>query len=199
MEILIGTKNMHKYQEFLSIFKQENLNANLKSLNDINKQVLDPIEDGNCFKENAIIKAKYYYEVCKMPVIADDSGLCVDALNGAPGIYSARYASDETISPTSFDNRKKLLRNLQNIKSRSAHFTCAIAYYDGKNLVVVEEYFYGSISEKEKGNNGFGYDSIFIPSGLDLTLSEMSEGEKNKISHRYKAIISLVQRLKKLD
>lgn len=199
MKVVLGTKNEHKLNEFLAIFKEQNYLIDLVSVNSFGGEISDPFEDGKSFTENAIIKAKFYYDLFKIPVIADDSGLCVDALDGEPGIYSARYASDITVNANSRDNRQKLLLKLKNIESRNAHFTACVVYYDGTNLIVSEGYLNGEITFCEKGSNGFGYDSIFKPNGYDLTLAEMEEEEKNKISHRYQAIKSLIVKLSNMD
>ena len=199
MKVVLGTKNEHKLTEFLAIFKAYNYPINLVSVNLFDGLIQDPIENGKTFRDNAIIKAKYYYDLFKIPVIADDSGLCVDALDGEPGIYSARYASDININANSSDNRKKLLSKLQNLDNRKAHFTACIVFYDGTNLIVSEGNLYGQITLAEKGNNGFGYDSIFKPDGYEQTLAEMDECEKNKISHRYKAIKALINQLSNMD
>lgn len=198
MKLLIGTTNENKLQEFKQIFSENNIDWELISLNNLDEQISMPVENGNTFKENATIKARYYYDLYQIPTIADDSGLCVNVLNGQPGIHSARYASNNDENSSSQDNRRKLLSEMKNQIDRDAYFACAIAYYDGKSLIIVEEHLNGKIALKEKGNNGFGYDSVFIVENMEKTLAEIMEMEKNKLSHRYKATLSLIKSLKSL-
>ena len=144
-----------------------------------------PDETGKTFKENALIKASYVSEYFQMPALADDSGLEVDALNGDPGVYSARYSS----SGSDLDNCKKLLSNMQGIakESRTARFKCCLlGFYQGETIVA-EGTLEGEIAEEFKGENGFGYDPIFLVPEHKLHLAEMEKEEKNKISHRSKA------------
>lgn len=197
MKILFGTSNAHKIQEVKDIFKEKNIDAELLSLKDMEKQYDEPLEDGQTFLDNAVIKAKYYYEKYHMTVIADDSGLEVDALNGMPGVLSARYASTTTHNASSGDNRKKLLKELEDVNNRAAHFTCVMVYYDGVNLISATGYVNGVITDKEIGNNGFGYDSLFYLPNFDKTMAEIDEEQKNKVSHRGNAVDSLLNILTK--
>ena len=197
MKILFGTSNAHKIQEVKDIFREKKLDVELLSLKDMEKQYDEPIEDGKTFLDNAVIKAKYYYEKYHMTVIADDSGLEVDALNGMPGVFSARYASTTTHNASSSDNRKKLLKELENVDNRDAHFTCVVVYFDGANLVSSTGYVNGVITTKEIGDNGFGYDSLFYLPSFGKTMAEIDEIEKNKVSHRGNAVDSLLNILTK--
>lgn len=196
MKILIGTNNLHKLDEFKKIFNEENINIELISLKEMEIKYDDPIEDGNSFYENALIKAKYFYDKYKIPCISDDSGIVVDALNGMPGIYSARYASLSGMENSSINNRHLLLENMNDIKNRKAHFECALVYYDGEQIITSTGIMEGEIAIKESGNNGFGYDPIFILPQYNKTIGELDEKIKNKLSHRYKAIIDFINKYK---
>ena len=162
MKVILGTNNSHKLIEFRQIFKENNIDIELIPLNELPLKVDEPVENGKTFLENAIIKAKYYYECYGMPVITDDSGICVDALGGLPGIYSARYASKDGINSSSLENRRKLLFELGNETNRKAHFSCCVVFYDKGEVITGYGEFHGVIGEEERGNNGFGYDPIFF-------------------------------------
>ena len=151
----------------------------------------DPIEDGNSFKENAIIKAQYYYNLTKIPCLCDDSGLCVVDLNGDPGINSARYSggSDK-------DNRDLLRKKLKGMFPAKAYFNCDLIYYDGKEIISANGKVYGEIIDEERGCEGFGYDAIFYYPPFDKTLAQMDMDEKNQISHRGVAIKEMINKLK---
>ena len=146
----------------------------------------DVEETGTTFAENALIKARAACKALGETVLADDSGLCVDALDGAPGVYSARYCgrhgSDE-------ENRKVLLKNMQGIENRKAHFTSAIAivYPDGRELVA-EGHTYGEILHEETGDGGFGYDCLFFSDDLQKSFGVATAEEKNKVSHRFRGL-----------
>ena len=144
-----------------------------------------PEETGETFKENALIKARYVSEYFQMPALADDSGLEVDALNGNPGVYSARYSS----SGSDLDNCKKLLNHMTSVtkESRTARFKCCLLGFNEGETVFAEGTLEGEIAEEFKGERGFGYDPIFLLPKYNLHLAEMEKDEKNKISHRSKA------------
>ncbi|MCM1514652.1 MAG: RdgB/HAM1 family non-canonical purine NTP pyrophosphatase [Anaeroplasma bactoclasticum] len=194
MRVLLATKNKHKVKELTSIFGNSQLNIEMLSLDDF-KEVKEPVEDGDTFLENAIIKAHYYYEQFGIPVISDDSGIVVNALGGAPGIYSARYASINQFNASSADNRKKLLAEMRGIAQRNAYFECAMVYYDGNQCIKAMGKTDGFILEEEVGENGFGYDSLFYSSEYQKPMGLLSEDEKNQISHRGKASRALIQQL----
>ncbi len=180
MEILLASHNDHKAEEIRKLLPEKFL---LSTLNDI--QYFDEIvENGSTFKENAWIKSKTGFEISELPTFSDDSGLCIQALNNAPGIYSARYAG----TGNSKDNIEKVLSELEGKTDRNAYFICVICFYDGKETQFFEGRIDGKIIEQEKGNDGFGYDPIFIPNGYDKTFAELPQEEKNKISHRAKAL-----------
>lgn len=197
MKVLFGTSNEHKIKEVKEIIAKHKLDIVLLSLKDMDVLYDEPIEDGESFLDNAIIKAKYYYEKYQIPVISDDSGLEVVALNGLPGIHSARYASINTYNSSSKDNRVKLLKELENKTNRNAKFTCVVVYYDGVNLINASGEVSGEILNHEQGDNGFGYDSLFYLPNYGKTMAEISEEEKNKLSHRGNAVESLIDLLTK--
>ena len=193
MKLLLGTKNKNKIIEMTRILKESlpDLDLDIISLKDL-EDIEEPVEDGTTFSENAILKAKYYYETFKIPTIADDSGISVNALDGRPGIYSARYASTTNENSSSKANRDKLLDELKDKSDRSAYYTCAIALYNGDNYFVTEDYTFGEILFEEVGTNGFGYDYIFFSNELNKPMGIATEEEKDSISHRAKAIKKLV-------
>ena len=156
----------------------------------------ETIEDGDSFIANSLKKAREIAEITGCAALADDSGICVDALGGAPGIYSARYAGVDSDELRDRANCDLLLKNLSGVSDRSAHFTCAIAlvYPDGRE-VVAEGYIYGEIIDEYRGDNGFGYDPLFLPKGYTRTTAELSESEKNSISHRANALAELLTKI----
>ncbi len=192
MKIIIGTKNKGKLREFERVFFQNNVEV--IGLVDYfgEEEIIEPIEDGKTFAENALIKAKYYYGLTHLPCICDDSGLCVDCLDGAPGVFSARYSggSDE-------DNNTLLLQNLKGHFPASAYYECAIVYYDGQNVIEANGQVQGFIIEDKRGTGGFGYDPMFYYPDFEATFAEIPMDQKNTISHRGKAIQDLVIKLKK--
>ena len=194
MKLLLGTKNKNKIIEMTRILKESlpEFKLEIISLKDL-EDVEEPVEDGSSFSENAVIKAKYYYDIFKIPTIADDSGISVNALDGRPGIYSARYASTTNENSSSKANRDKLLDELKDKSDRSAYYTCAIALYYGDDYIVTEDYTHGEILFEEVGTNGFGYDYIFHCLELNKPMGLASDEEKDSISHRAKAIKKLIK------
>lgn len=190
-KILIATSNLGKLKEFKELL--EPLNYKVLCLKDFDLDI-DIEENGETFEENAFIKAKAIYDIVKIPVIADDSGLCVEALNGEPGIYSARYYKGLRDSEKNIDY---LLEKMKDITNRNAYFVCAMVYYAGEkeNICSIGKSF-GFILEKRKGNNGFGYDSIFYSNELSKSFAEATNIEKNRVSHRAKALKELVIKIK---
>lgn len=184
--IIIATKNKGKVKEFETLFSPYGIKV--KSLLDYN--LIDIDETGSSFKENALLKARTISILTNEAVLADDSGLCVDYLNGEPGIYSARYAgvhgNDEL-------NNKKLLDKLNGVANdkRTARFVCALAYVDGEYSTTVEGYCEGSILEELVGENGFGYDPLFYVNEVEKSMALLSKEEKAKISHRFHAFDKL--------
>lgn len=192
-KIILSSGNKHKINEIKDILK--NMPFDVVSKDDLGYKDFDVVEDGSTLEENAFKKAEELHMLVKGIVIADDTGLFVDALNGEPGVYSARYAG-ETVSYK--DNNKLLLKNLRNVpmEKRTAKFKTVIAvvFEDGKRIMA-EGTCSGKIAFEEQGENGFGYDPLFIVDGVDKTFAEMTEEEKNKISHRAKALLNLKKKL----
>jgi XTP/dITP diphosphohydrolase len=186
-KIFIASKNKGKVKEIISIL--EGSGIELFSLLDRN-DIPDIEETGTTFEENAYIKAKAVCDVVKIPVLADDSGLEVDHLNGAPGVYSARYAGENASDK---QNCEKLLKELEGVehKSRTARFKCVLILFDGNNKRYFEGKCEGKIDMSPKGNGGFGYDPLFQPEGYTQTFGELGPDIKNNISHRGKALARL--------
>ena len=192
MRLVFATNNKHKLSEMSSILGDK---IELLSLKDINCDVDIP-ETADTLEGNAILKSEFIYNNYNFNCFADDTGLEVEALNGEPGVYSARYAEGE--SHDSMANMKKLLSKLENVENRSAQFRTVISLIlDGKNYIF-EGIVKGRISKERKGEKGFGYDPIFIPEGYDKSFAELGEDVKNKISHRAKAVEKLIDFLKEL-
>lgn len=189
-KILIATKNPGKAREYRKIFEPKGFEVT--TLLDLDPDQIPEIdENGNSFTENALIKANALMNVTHTTVLADDSGLCVDALNGAPGIYSARYAGDHD----DIANRKKLLKELKGVpeNERTAHFhTSIVVVYPDKVPLEVSGEAFGRILDHETGNNGFGYDPLFYSDDLKKSFAEVSVDQKNQVSHRGKAVKKLM-------
>ena len=191
MKIVIATHNKNKFKELY--FGLSSLNVELLSLEDF-PEIGEIIEDGDTLKANALIKARAVHRLTSLPAISDDTGLAVDALNGRPGVYSARYAGENS---TYLDNVNKMLSEMKNVPSnkRTANFSTAMAYVDDKRELTTEGIVKGVITDKIKGIGGFGYDSIFYVHNKGKTFSEMTIEEKNLVSHRSKAIEALKAKL----
>ncbi len=191
MKVLAATGNKGKIREFSQILTP--LGFETVSPKDIGIDI-DPEETGETFAENAKIKAFAFMQASGMPVIADDSGLMVDFLGGAPGVYSARYAEG-----TDTDRYEKLLENMKGADNRSARFVSSVCmvFPDGKT-VEAEGTCEGEISFSPAGENGFGYDPVFYIPAMGKTIAQMSADEKNAISHRGKALRLLAEKLKNI-
>ncbi len=188
-EIIIATKNSGKAEEFKTFFAKFNIKA--VSLLDLSQSINDIEETGMTFEENAAIKAEQIVKLTNKPVLADDSGLMIDALDGRPGIFSARYAGEPKDDNA---NMSKVLAELEDTKEsdRTARFVCVLAVaLPDKETIFKNGYCEGAISVSAKGANGFGYDPIFIPKNSTKTMAELSPDEKNSISHRSNAIRQL--------
>jgi len=181
--LVIATRNKNKLREFREILKD--LQFEIRSLEDFGP-IPEAIEDGSTFEENAYKKAIHTAKVLGLPALADDSGLVVDALNGEPGVYSARYAGENA---TDAENCRKLINALQGIENRRAHFQCvlSIAVPSGPALTY-EGKCDGIIIDEKRGNNGFGYDPVFYFAKFGKTFAELSNEEKNAVSHRGRAM-----------
>ena len=182
MKIVVASGNAHKIREIERILE----GFELVSMREMGFDG-EIEENGSSFKENAYIKAKFIAEMFNMPALADDSGLCVDYLRGAPGVYSARYSGGDDR-----ENRLLLLKNLENADTRTARFRCAVClcFPDGK-AIFGEGECKGRILFKDTGTGGFGYDPIFFSNDLKKSFAAASEEEKNSVSHRFRALKDL--------
>ena len=192
MKLVFATNNKNKIKEIKSLLGNS---VELLSLEEINCNEDIP-ETSNTIAGNALQKAKYVYEKYGYNCFADDTGLEIEALNGAPGIYSARYAGEQKLAE---DNMDKVLRELESVDNREAQFTTVIALIIDGAEHLFEGVVQGEITKTKSGSAGFGYDPIFQPEGYDITFSEMSLEEKNKISHRGKAVRKLIDYLTSLS
>jgi XTP/dITP diphosphohydrolase len=185
INLIFATSNHYKVLEIQKILPKK---FNIKSLKDLNCFEEIP-ENENTIEGNAVFKAKYIYKKFNVNVFADDTGLEVESLNGEPGVYSARYAG---LHGDSKKNIKKLLHNLKNVENRNARFKTVIALIIENKLHKFNGIIEGSILENPRGNNGFGYDSVFCPKGFDKSFAELTLKEKNLISHRSLAMKKLI-------
>ena len=200
MNIVLGSSNPHKVKEIneiasypyiLNACTEENSGKNIKVNFILPPKDFNPDETGTTFEENSLIKAKEAWTLAHTWSLADDSGLCIDALDGNPGIYSARYAE------TPQKRIERVLKELEGVKNRTAHFTCHMTLLapNGSTALSCEGICKGSIAYEPKGVNGFGYDPIFIPDRYNKTIAELEEEEKNRISHRSNALIQIIKYL----
>jgi XTP/dITP diphosphohydrolase len=196
-QVVLATRNLGKIKEFERMLRVHLSEVEVLGLDDF-PDLPDVAETGKTFVENALLKARVVSSFTKLPAIADDSGLCVDALGGEPGIYSARYAG---LHGDDAANIAKLLAKLVDVPKvdRGAQFRCVIAFHlpdglAGLDLTQAGE-LKGEISMSPRGGAGFGYDPIFQPEGVGLTLGEFGFGEKDKISHRGKALRAIAPKL----
>lgn len=185
-KLIFATHNKHKLEEVKLLLNNE---INLLSLTDIS--FFDEIpEEEDTLEGNARQKAKFIFDLYHQDCFSDDTGLEVLSLNGAPGVHSARYAGE---GHNDAMNRRKLLEQLKGIQNRTARFRTVVALWWKGTEYLFEGIVKGEIIAEERGDNGFGYDSLFVPEGYDKTFAEMGEKEKNEISHRGKAIKNLAQ------
>ena len=190
MTLIIASNNAHKIYEIKKI-----LGARFDSILSLREAGIDheTVEDGTTFMQNALKKASEISQISGSYALADDSGICAHALDGAPGIYSARFAGchgdDES-------NNLLLLEKLADKEDKGAHYTCAMALCcpDG-TAITAEGYMYGTITSDRRGDRGFGYDPLFVPDGETRTVAEMTDEEKNALSHRGKALELLLSKL----
>jgi XTP/dITP diphosphohydrolase len=190
-KILIGTHNKGKFKEIAYLISNK-----FKKISPVSLDIKSPKETGNSFKSNAKLKVRYFSKYVNYPVISDDSGLCIKALNNRPGVYSARLAKKYG----SFTNAMKfILKKMKKEKKRTAVFVCSLSYKDRKGKVVtVEGKLKGNISLKIIGKKGFGYDPIFIPLKEKITFGQMSKLNKIKMDHRFLAFQKLKNIVKTL-
>lgn len=186
MKVVAATGNRHKLKEFREIFPDWDIVSEKEA--GFSGEVE---ETGETFLENALLKARAVCRATGQPALADDSGIVVDALGGAPGVHSARYSGGDDA-----DNRALLLKNMQNAANRDAHFTSAIAlvFPDGRE-VTAEGSTFGTILREERGSGGFGYDCLFYSSDLKKSFGEATDEEKNSVSHRGRALAALREKL----
>jgi XTP/dITP diphosphohydrolase len=187
MKLILASSNKHKIAEI-------NVLLDKLPLEVIPKEAIGCLEEipetGNTLNENAVLKARYIHEKYKVNCFAEDTGLEVNALNGAPGVHTARYAGENR---DSLENMQKLLSALEGKQDRSAQFKTVIALMLENKLHLFEGIAEGTIAKEMKGNGGFGYDPVFIPIGFDKSFAELDQSIKNKISHRARAIEKLIQ------
>ncbi len=191
--LLVATRNAHKLDEIRDLL--HGTAVAIVSLDDVGVEphpAEESVEIHDSFHGNALAKARYYRKLTGQPTIADDSGLCVDALDGAPGVYSRRFAPPEFRRERSEDvaNNAWLLDRLAGIpvERRGAHYLCVLALVDDRRSILVRGAVHGRIAERESGRNGFGYDPLFVPEGEDRTFGELSPEVKAARSHRADAI-----------
>ena len=194
MKIVLASKNPHKLVEINEITKKFGFELVLQSELGVD---LDVEENGTTFEENSLIKARAVMEATGLPALADDSGICVDALGGAPGVYSARYGGDETLDD--WGRLQLLLKNTENLPDgqRQAKFVCVITMVtpEGQTIQARGE-IHGELLREARGENGFGYDPIFYYPPMGLSTAEMSSEDKNKVSHRANALKVFYEKLK---
>lgn len=189
--IVVATGNQHKVDELTALFAYHGLAVSLIPLAHVAPE-LTIDETGTTFEENAYIKAALVHAATGLPALADDSGLEVQALHGAPGVYSARYSGD---GATDASNRALLLQNMDGIDNRAAAFRCVLCYVDDMRTVVAEGHCTGTIGHRESGTNGFGYDALFTASGDEVTFAELTADQKHQRSHRGAAVADFVRRI----
>jgi XTP/dITP diphosphohydrolase len=182
VKLVLATHNAHKVEELRRILAPQ-----LAGLELVGYDGPEPVEDGATFAENALIKARAASAHTGLPALADDSGICADALGGAPGIHSARYAGTRVDA----DNLAKLLQELGDTGDRAAQFVCAAALVDGDFEHVELGVWPGSVLRTPAGSGGFGYDPVFKPEGYDVSAAQLSAAEKDAISHRQRAFSAL--------
>lgn len=194
-QIIIATNNKGKVKEFRDLFASYHIDV--QSLLDLNDSISPVEETGKTFLENAQLKAEQTSDQLHMPVLADDSGLVIDALGGRPGIFSARYSGEDATDQANID---RVMQELEGVPfaDRSARFVCvlALSLLNGQTIYR-KGYCEGKIAFTQAGDQGFGYDPIFIPEGYEETMAELSPTIKNKISHRRHAIDQLNEWLNK--
>lgn len=191
-KIVLASNNQGKIKELSRILAE--LDIEILPMSDFN--LPSPEETGTTFVENAILKARYVAEQTGLPALADDSGLSVDALNGAPGVYSARYAGAEA---SDADNNQKLLTEMAAVQEpRSAHFHCVLAFFRSASdptPIICDGTWHGEILDAPQGDNGFGYDPLFWVPETNTSSAELTPEQKNKLSHRAKALAEFKEKL----
>ena len=194
-KILIATSNAHKVSEVKDILASLNYEVDLITPKHLanGKDIGEPVEDGSTFKENSYKKAKFYYDLFKMPTIADDSGICIDFYDGKPGIYSARWLSELSYK----DKNNKICDEMKDSTNRGAQFVCGITYIDDNGVSYYEGVINGQIAKMPMGEEGFGYDPIFVQEGQTLSTAQLGEEYKKYNSHRALALRKMVEDFEK--
>ena len=196
--VMVATGNAHKIVEIREILSDVMPNTEFRSIKELGDAYIEPEENGLTFEENAFIKAEAAHAFTGLPAIADDSGLVVDALNGEPGVFSARWAG---VHGDDAANNRKLIEKLEDISEddRSARFVSCVAFVSDEIRFCGIGYCEGSIGFEERGNNGFGYDPLFLPDDTPgKTMAELTPQEKNAISHRRHALDALADELREI-
>ena len=183
MKIVLASSNEHKVKEINEISLGEGIEFILPPAG------FNPVENGTTFEENSLIKALEAWKLSKTWTLADDSGLCIDALGGKPGIYSARYAE------TPQKRIERVLKEMEGVENRKARFVCCMTLInpEGKVELAYTGICEGSIGFEPRGNNGFGYDPIFLVENSEKTMAELSDSEKNHVSHRFRALRQILK------
>ncbi len=189
-KILIGTHNKGKFKEIAHLISKK-----YKKISPIVLKIKSPRETGKTFISNSKLKAEFFSRFVNFPVISDDSGLCIKALNNKPGIYSARLAKKHG---SFFKAMKFILKKMEKEKNRKATFVCSLSYRKNKKIVSVQGKLNGRISKKIIGKKGFGYDPIFIPLNENITFGQMLKSKKIKMDHRFIAFQKLKKKIKTL-
>ena len=191
-QLVVASGNVHKIREISEIFTDFEVISQKQAGFDV-----DVEDTGETFIENALLKARAASTALGIPTLADDSGLCVEALNGAPGVYSARYSGGHGDNQA---NRDLLLKNLEGVENRRAYFACALALvYPNGDVLTAEGRTYGKILYEETGDGGFGYDCLFESEDLQKSFGEATAEEKNTVSHRFRALQSLLAKWKEYE
>ena len=190
-KILIGTHNKGKFKEIAHLVSRK-----YKKISPLSLNIKSPKETGKSFIANSKLKVRFFSKFVNYPVLSDDSGICIKALNNKPGIYSARLAKKYG---NFYNAMKFILKKLKNKKDRTATFVCSLSYKtNNQKIVTVQGKLKGKISSGMKGKNGFGYDPIFIPSNKKITFGQMSKVKKIKMDHRFLAFQKLKKKIKTL-
>lgn len=194
MKVVLASKNRHKWEEIRKITEKFDMELVMES--DLGVDI-DVEETGTTFEENSLLKAKAVMEATGLPALADDSGIAVDALNGAPGVYSARYGFDDSLDD--WGRLQLLLKNTENVPDgqRQAQFVCVITFVTPEGQVIqARGEVHGEVTREERGEGGFGYDPIFYYPPFGKTLAEVEPERKNEVSHRAKALKIFYEKLK---
>ena len=203
--LVIASKNVGKIVEFQRLLAEYASDITVLGLADF-PDMPDVEETGSTFEENALLKAHAVADYAGLPALADDSGLCVDVLDGAPGIFSARYAGEHGNDAANYSKLLTTLQSTQKVEpsQRTAFFTCAVALVFPQNdprhsqEIIERGFLHGTIALAPRGDAGFGYDPVFLPNGFDITLGEFGPGEKDRISHRGHSLRAIAPRIAEL-